>query len=391
MFNRYVFTIEENTPIDQDIALDPELLGKVFENLLATYNPETRESARSETGSFYTPREIVEYMADSSLKEYFKQKLLGTDAADIDEKLDALIGYNDGPHNFTAEEKEILIQGIDTVKILDPACGSGAFPMGVLHKLVYILGKLDPGNELWKERQIQKLSAIDDAHLRKQLEEKIEESFKSGELDYGRKLYLIENCVFGVDIQSIAIQISKLRFFISLIADQHSNPEKKNLGILTLPNLETKFIAANTLIGLEKPAGFLSNQKLDAMKSELLEIRHKLFSASTAKEKYRYRVEDKKKREAIEEELSGNGGWSDESVQKIACWDSYNQNSSSGWFDAEWMFGIKEGFDIVIGNPPYVEHKKLKELPTLIKNDYEVYSGTADLSVYFNRLVLYPY
>ena len=127
-----------------------------------------------------------------------------------------------------------LIDAIDHVNILDPACGSGAFPMGILHKLVFILGKLDPHNEQWKERQIEPLrqaiqaaTAIPDSKIRSQTVQELEDqiavvelAFARNELDYGRKLYLIENCIYGVDIQPVAVQIAKLRFFISLVVDQ---------------------------------------------------------------------------------------------------------------------------------------------------------------------------
>ncbi|HOE91454.1 MAG TPA: hypothetical protein PLV22_05730, partial [Candidatus Cloacimonadota bacterium] len=216
----YKFTVTENTPIEEDIALDPELLGRVFENLLASYNPETKTTARKQTGSFYTPREIVNYMVDESLKAYLKEQIviksvMNSDDAEI--ALDFLIGYNDKEHLFDEKQSIFLINAIDNCKILDPACGSGAFPMGILHKLVHILHKLDPNNKLWKEKQIEKANLIDDSEIREKLIEDIETAFNSNELDYGRKLYLIENCIYGVDIQPIATQISKLRFFISLV------------------------------------------------------------------------------------------------------------------------------------------------------------------------------
>ena len=125
--------------------------------------------------------------------------------------------------------------------------------MGILHKLVHILHKLDPDNAQWKERQIRKAEKIEDPVMREQAIEDIENAFLTNELDYGRKLFLIENCIHGVDIQPIAVQISKLRFFISLIVDQKKDTQKENMGILSLPNLETKFVAANTLIELDKP------------------------------------------------------------------------------------------------------------------------------------------
>lgn len=219
ILNRYKFTIVENTPIDQEIALDPELLGKVFENLLASYNEETRTTARKQTGSFYTPRPIVDYMVDESLKAHFTRALVekaGMKEPDARAGLDLLFAYTEKEHAFTAPEVACLIAAIDALKILDPACGSGAFPMGVLHKLVYILGKLDPDNERWKQTQLAKL---DSAPMR----EELERAFADNNDDYGRKLYLIENCLYGVDIQPIAIQITKLRFFISLVCDQKTN------------------------------------------------------------------------------------------------------------------------------------------------------------------------
>ena len=155
ILDSYKFTIAENTPIEEEVALDPELLGKVFENLLAAYNPETEATARKQTGSYYTPREIVNYMTDESLIAYLKNELISpidvetvslSDAqkAEIEEKLRGLLAYNDKSHQFNGAEVEDLIRAIDTLKILDPAVGSGAFPMGVLHRLVFILGKLDP-------------------------------------------------------------------------------------------------------------------------------------------------------------------------------------------------------------------------------------------------------
>ncbi|MBX0310853.1 MAG: class I SAM-dependent DNA methyltransferase, partial [Sulfurihydrogenibium sp.] len=221
----YNFTTDEATPIDQEIALDPELLGKVFENLLASYNPETNTTARKATGSYYTPREIVDYMVEESLREYLKTKV--PEAENI---LDDLFSYSDEEPNISDDLKRKLIQAIDQVKIIDPACGSGAFPMGILHKLVFLLQKLDPSNEIWKEIQLERASkeadlvfrSEKDKEKREELLREINNNFDESinYPDYARKLYLIENCIYGVDIQPIAIQISKLRFFISLILDQ---------------------------------------------------------------------------------------------------------------------------------------------------------------------------
>ena len=131
--------------------------------------------------------------------------------------LDTLFAYTEAPHPFTNKQVDTLLDAIYTCKILDPACGSGAFPMGMLQKLVFIIHKLDPDNAKWMQLQIDKASAIPDSSSREVAIKAIEQDFADNEDDYGRKLYLIENCLYGVDIQPIAIQISKLRFFISLV------------------------------------------------------------------------------------------------------------------------------------------------------------------------------
>ncbi len=250
ILHAYKFTIVENTPVDQEIALDPELLGKVFENLLASYNEETKTTARKQTGSFYTPRPIVEYMVDESLKAHLTGALTkaGMSETAAQTGLEILFAYTERAHPFSVQEVSTLLDAIHTCKILDPACGSGAFPMGMLHKLVYIIHKLDPDNARWKQLQIDAAAKIPDFSARDAAIAAIERDFADNEDDYGRKLYLIENCLYGVDIQPIAIQISKLRFFISLVCDQRTNRNKRyNHGIRPLPNLETKFVAADTL------------------------------------------------------------------------------------------------------------------------------------------------
>ena len=404
ILRRYKFTITENTPIEEEVALDPELLGKVFENLLAAYNPETGATARKQTGSFYTPREIVNYMVDESLIAHLKNAL---DASGfppdkggrrVTTKLRHLLAYNDEPHQFTDTETEQLINAIDTLKILDPACGSGAFPMGILHKLVFMLGKLDPRNDQWRQRQIAKVEnlinmaeAIDDSTIRRntirdleQEKDNINETFERNELDYGRKLYLIENCIYGVDIQPVAVQIAKLRFFISLVVDQRIDDTQENRGVRPLPNLETKFVAGNTLIGVEKPAQLLMrNPEIDRKEAELGGVRRKHFTARTPRTKEKYRRLDKQIRAEISQLLK-NDGFPSETTKKIANWDPYNQNAVADFFDAEWMFGITAGFDVVIGNPPYIN---IENLPIATKNylfkNYQTCTGRTDIYVAF--------
>lgn len=406
ILNAYKFTIVENTPIDQEIALDPELLGQVFENLLASYNDETKTTARKQTGSFYTPRSIVDYMVDESLKAYLQKELIkATDmnAGDAEAGLDLLFAYTEQDHPFSgpdADKVPLLINAIDRCSILDPACGSGAFPMGILQKLVYILGKLDPKDKLWELRQLAKVDQLisdaedlDDATFRdntiKDLENQkidIEDAFAKNELGYGRKLYLIENCIYGVDIQSIATQVSKLRFFISLIVEQKVDRSDKNFGIRPLPNLETKFVAANSLIQIEKPEEqkeLFEVTRVTELQADLKRVRHKIFSAKTPATKEKHRKKDKELRETIATELELNG-WESSSARRLSHWDPYNQNANEDFFDPEWMFGQK-GFDIVIGNPPYIQIQKFpkaqKEL--WVRQNYQTYAATADVYCLF--------
>jgi adenine-specific DNA-methyltransferase len=196
--------------------------------------------------------------------------------------------------------------------------------------------------------------------------------------DYARKLYLIENCIYGVDIQPIAIQISKLRFFISLVIDQKVDKTKENLGIRPLPNLETKFVAANTLIGLERPKQLpLRNREIERKEKELKDIRHKYFTAKTRADKLNLQERDREIRKEIAQLLI-NDGWGERVAHKIASFDLFDQNSSADWFDPEWMFGVVEGFDIVIGNPPYIkEYTNRKAFDGLRDSPY--YQGKMDI------------
>lgn len=396
----YKFTIAENTPIEQEIALDPELLGKVFENLLASYNPETSTTARAQTGSFYTPRPIVDYMVDESLKAYLLENMIAKfpdhEVSRFKIQLDTLFAYTEREIDFSEEEIDTLIAAVDNCNILDPACGSGAFPMGILHKLVFILSKLDPHNQKWRDRQISKALEIQDIEARDSAVRAIERDFSDNDLDYGRKLYLIENCIYGVDIQPIAIQISKLRFFISLICDQKTNRDKaKNHGIRPLPNLETKFVTANTLIYLIRhgQTNIFAKPKVKELEKELESIRHNYFSAQTRAQKRRLEKKDRELCEMIIHELNqlsfGDKYWSAEASKKVASWNPYDPYSAATFFDPEWMFGpsLVAGFDIVIGNPPYVDSETMtrtdSDLRTLYSEMYSTAKGNWDLFVIF--------
>ena len=343
ILNRYSFTIEENSPEEQQVALDPELLGKVFENLLGAYNPETKETARNQSGSFYTPREIVNYMVDESLIAYlgdndFTRSLFRNDFSFEKSKI---------------EEYKKLAEKIKTVKILDPACGSGAFPMGLLNRMVEILERISPNENV-----------------------------------YNLKLSVIENCLYGSDIQSIAAQITKLRFFISLICDCEKDASKPNFGIPTLPNLETKFVSANSLVAKKKkPAqgNLFENSEIEPTKKELGEIRHKHFSAKSASTKHRLREKDQAVREKLARLLSDDDNFAPEDAKQLAAWNPYDQNAVSPFFDPEWMFGVADGFDIVIGNPPYIQlQNNGGELAQLYEGcGYSTFARTGDIYCLF--------
>lgn len=340
---RYNFTIEENTPEEQQVALDPELLGKVFENLLGAYNPETKETARNQSGSFYTPREIVGYMVDESLIAYlgdtpFHRSLFAQNFKYEPEK--------------TSEYNEIA-RKLKSVKVIDPACGSGAFPMGMLNRMIDILQRIEPD-----------------------------------ENTYAQKLTIIENCLYGSDIQSIAVQITKLRFFISLICDCEKDSSKPNFGIPTLPNLETKFVAANSLIGKKRnvQSNLFENPEIKPTKEALTEIRHEHFMAKSAVTKRRLREQDQNLREKLASLLAENNDFAPEDAKQLASWNPYDQNTVSRFFDPEWMFGLSDNpFDIVIGNPPYIQlQNNSGELAILYADcGYKTYARTGDIYCLF--------
>ncbi len=390
LLEHYAFTVEEHTPIEQEVALDPELLGSVFENLLAAYNPETGATVRKQTGSYYTPRVIVDYMVDAALVATLSEKCSPTDGDTNlwDERIRDLFDYaqafDDASGGFDAAETDGIVRAISELKVLDPAVGSGAFPMGVLHKLTLALRRLDPDNTRWekiqKERALQRTEAAydtqDDQTRREELVD-IDETFKRyRDSDFGRKLYLIQNSLFGVDIQSVACQIAKLRFFISLAIEQTPDSNAENFGIKPLPNLETRFIAANTLIGI-KAERTLTSQKAQQLEQALRANRERHFHATTRQQKRACKQKDTSLRAELARELKSIGMPADE-AEKIAQWNPYDQNATAEWFDPEWMFGITDGFDVVIGNPPYIKEYTFRKAFDGLRG-YPYYQGKMDI------------
>ncbi len=457
ILSSYNFTVDENTSDDADIALDPELLGKVFENLLASFNPETSTTARKSTGSFYTPREIVDYMVTISLKEYFKTNL--EDINDLETKLEKLFNPTDedNPFKDNIQVTKKFVNLIENVRIVDPAVGSGAFPMGILNKLVFILKKVDYENILWKEAQLKSVESIQDSRLREETKNHINNYFKDKNPDYGRKLFLIQRCIYGVDIQQIAVEIAKLRFFISLLVDEKIDKTKENSGIEPLPNLDFKIMQGNSLLeeyeGIklfneslfkgkdtdkadrEKPINILKrNQK--SIQNEILDlVKSKKYSGSTKKD-YEKKLENifkkielvslgkktpekifdifdtysetnkkrddlnklhreffeaskkedkekiRKEIEKLEWELIESTLISQNKTSKLDELNKLRKSNSKPFFlwklhFAE-VFQEKGGFDIVIGNPPYVkEYTNRKAFDGLRNSPY--YQGKMDL------------
>ncbi len=460
IFANYKFTVDENTPVEEEVALDPELLGKVFENLLASYNKDTKTSARKQSGSFYTPRVVVDYMVDEALVVAFSNALLGAhagtlaghpashraptvndvldlgtssgdlalDAPDVPDAPDGdvvdatpdrpqadgtatrlrhLLGYREEAHRFSAPEVETLIAAIEQLKVLDPACGSGAYPMGVLAKLVHVLRKLDPDNRLWRARNRAPLEAqlaaakttpdpasraqrVDDAQAAFR---KFDTTFDANQADYTRKLFLIEKCIHGVDIQPIAVQIAKLRFFIALIVEQKKREGLDNFGLTSLPNLETKIVAADSLLPIPrqgKQQSLLDDPRIAEVEEALREASAGYFSARTRRIKLARRERIQLLHDRLCALLQENSLVTVADARRMAAYDPFDQNAHAGFFDVEWMFGMHrdarhgEGvFDIVIGNPPYVRHEELADYKPQFKKLYECASGTADLYVYF--------
>ncbi len=319
--NDYNFTTDESTPEYQQIAIDPEMLGKIFENLLATQITESGEQARKAKGTFYTPREIVSYMCKESLRQYLYSKV--GEEVKIKNAIDGLLDTTDSQwvSAGTNSKRDILksyssniIKALDELTVLDPACGSGAFPMGMLHLLSQCYERLEPRFEPYKT-----------------------------------KLSIIKNNIFGVDIEPMAIEISRLRAWLSIIVDEDSDSKK----IEPLPNLDFKFVCANSLIPLEND----ERQIMDDPNLELKmrSLRDKYFNART----YRSKTDLRNQFNNLTKKENTLLAKSKRQLH-LESYQPFNTDSVSMFFDPFFMFGLHK-FNIVIANPPYGAdlHKKL--------------------------------
>jgi hypothetical protein len=386
----YNFTIDENTPVDIELSIDPEMLGKIFENLLAEINPETQENARKNTGSYYTPKEIVNYMVTESIKLYLQEK------TKISENiLDSLLSYDFNVNenlDLSDEDKTKILNSLFELKVLDPACGSGAFPMGILHKIDLIYEKIDPDGTLIKNKLLQDVDPV--------LRRAVSEKFQHDTIRYIRKLEIIKNSIYGVDIQDIAVEIARLRFFLSLVIEEKIDEKQYNKGIEPLPNLDFKFVCADTLkkfdIDLDSifknvKDGLFNSKTINSkddinnkdLISQLEDVIEEYFYNSEEKEQLKEKFYNIKS-EMKDRLLFVTKKSSMKAINDFLKWDPFNE-SSSPWFNPKIMFGLEESFDIVIGNPPYIQlqknrgelRKKYEEL------GYKTFNSMGDLYVLF--------
>ena len=355
-FDQFNFTTDESTPEYEQVAIDPEMLGRVFENLLASQLDETGKEARKASGSFYTPREIVAYMCKESLREYLYDAL-GTEGAraGVDRLIDMTdqdfeIKHSDAKKSLwgadrTAEMTGKAIQALDSLKVVDPACGSGAFPMGMLQLLTKTYSRLG-----------------------------------SGLSPYDLKLQILGSNIFGIDIQPMAVEISRLRAWLSLVVDEVS---PKN--VRPLPNLDFKFVCANTLVPLVENGP--QTTLFDDFNNEALERLDSImgqgyYTATDPQVKQRLRKEYQDAVIALEEVSNVQGS---RRLKQRMEWNPFDSSHSSDFFDAKVMFNLSRGFDIAIGNPPYIQ---LQKMPAMIKRlyqslGYETYESTGDIYALF--------
>ena len=306
MLSQYNFTIDENDPNDAEVGVDPEMLGRIFENLLED---------NKDKGAFYTPKEIVQYMCRESLIAY-----LQTDQRKEDKECIRLFVTT---HDATllGDLKEEIDKKLCNVKICDPAIGSGAFPMGLLRELFFCRSAIEP-NIMENAAKI--------------------------------KRHIIQNNIYGVDIERGAVDIARLRFWLSLIVDEKS-PE-------ALPNLDFKIMQGNSLLEQYKGADLstmtdkkvtaegitLFDSMLDVYRKNLRDKLSEYYACPEHDKKVQLRkdISDIVKQELMEQGIHIDFEGIDLSANsQFFLWHT--------WFHDVFSRPSKEGFDIVIGNPPY--------------------------------------
>lgn len=358
VFDRYNFTIREDAPLEKEVAVDPEMLGKVFENLLDVTD-------RKSKGAFYTPREIVHYMCQESLIHYCLNCDLGDEGINKIKKEDIEQFIRHGhlvlEHESTVTGKgketdsykyklpesirnhaEILDQALADIKICDPAIGSGAFPVGLLHEIV-------------TARQV----------LGTYLNQSSSNNQKNHSSDaYSLKRHAIQESIYGVDIDASAIDIARLRLWLSMIVDEEDYDT-----IDALPNLDYKIVCGNSLIGM--PENAMRDLKVE---EELEKLKEQFFHET-----------DETKKKALRQNINQKIRQLLDSAESFA---GYKIDFDFKLFFSE-VWHQKNGFDVVIGNPPYLRIQGIrKENPAfadLLVKLYDSATGSFDLYVCFTE------
>jgi hypothetical protein len=347
-FDQFNFTTDESTPEYEQVAIDPEMLGRVFESLLASQVSATGEQARKARGAFYTPREVVAYMCRESVRQHMlridsKDERLSRAVAKLLDTSDQdwTIAGSNSLRDIPQELRPKLSTALDEIRTLDPACGSGAYPLGLLQLLTKLHLRLDPRLD-----------------------------------EYKLKLSILQRNIFGIDIEPMAIEISRLRAWLSLIVE-----EQKNKTLQPLPNLDFNFVCANSLIGLDGPDLF-SDEKLQG---KLSRLRDKYFLADAPEKKESIQTEY---RNLVQPDLFDDV---DTRASQLKTFNPFDADHVAAFFDAEHMFGIEDGFDIVIGNPPYIGEKGHTSIFEPVKKaelGKRFYQGKMDYFYYFFHLGL---
>jgi hypothetical protein len=324
----YNFTTDESTSEYQQVAIDPEMLGRIFENLLAEVSEETGAQARKSKGAFYTPREVVDFMCKESLKAYLKTKIV--DDENLNSRLYQLVDapereYHDQDHNWRQDLKpyrEKILKALDDLKVFDPACGSGAFPIGMMQLLVKVYSRIEPRFDTQKA-----------------------------------KLSIVDKNIFGADIEPMAVEISRLRTWLALMVDEHQG----RLNVKPLPNLDFKFVCANALVSLEQ-SETLSIFDDHELENRLQGIRERYFSTQNIAKKKTLRT---KYQSLVQQEMTLFG--ETKRTAQLKSFQPFESDQVSDFFDSGQMFGV-QNFDIIIANPPYIGEKGNKEIFRAVKN-----------------------
>ncbi|WP_222982970.1 Eco57I restriction-modification methylase domain-containing protein [Flagellimonas meishanensis] len=360
VFDRYNFTIKEDEPLDKEVAVDPEMLGKVFENML-----EIKE--RKSKGAFYTPREIVHYMCQESLIHYLDNVLNKDDIArvpkdDIEQYIreghlalenDVRVAERGETRTYkyllpesVRRNADVIDAKLTEIRICDPAIGSGAFPVGLLHELVTAHLVLKPHLSY---------SYLDHKLIEFDFHER--ESINESRYVYRLKKHIIQKSIYGVDIDRSAIDIARLRLWLSLVVDEDDLEP-----IETLPNLDYKIVCGNSIIGLPEQGA----DRYPTLKDELEELKKQFYNETNEEEKRFLRSRINEKIHTV--------------LQTAEDFEGYSIDFDYQLFFSE-VWKEKGGFDIVIGNPPYVQIQKFdKETKEIFKKlKFETLSSTGDL------------